>query len=80
VELQAVRGETLAAAALDQRLRTLEIPAQRGAILDSAGQPLAITMAARNLTADQTLVTDPAAVAAELGPILGADPESWRRD
>ena len=30
---------------------------------------------ARNLTADQTLVTDPAAVAAQLGPILGVDPD-----
>lgn len=74
VELQAVRGESLAAAALDQRLRTLELPAQRGTILDSGGDALAVTMEARNLTADQTLVTDPAAVAAELGPILGADP------
>ena len=74
VELQAVRGESLASAALDQRLRTLELPAQRGTILDSGGDALAVTMEARNLTADQTLVTDPAAVAAELGPILGADP------
>jgi cell division protein FtsI (penicillin-binding protein 3) len=75
VELQAVRGESLASAALDQRLRTSEIPAQRGAILDSGGEALAVTMEARNLTADQTLVTDPAAVAAALGPILGAAPE-----
>ena len=74
VELQAVRGEALASAALDQRLRTTEIPAQRGAILDSSGEALAVTMEARDLTADQTLVTDPAAVAAQLGPILGADP------
>ena len=75
VELQAVRGETLASEALDQRLRTQEIPALRGEILDSAGEPLALTMEARNLTADQTLVTDPAAVADQLGPILGVDPE-----
>ena len=72
VELQAVRGESLAGDALDQRLRTLEIPAERGAILDDGGEPLATTMEARNVTADQTLVTDPAAVAAALGPILGA--------
>ncbi len=69
-----MRGESLASAALDQRLRTLELPAQRGTILDSGGDALAVTMEARNLTADQTLVTDPAAVAAELGPILGAEP------
>ncbi len=74
VDLQAVRGETLAAEALDQRLRTSQIPADRGTILDDGGEPLAVTMEARNVTADQTLVTDPAAVAAQLGPILGADP------
>jgi cell division protein FtsI (penicillin-binding protein 3) len=75
VELQAVRGKTLAAEALDQRLRTSQIPADRGTILDDGGEPLAVTMEARNVTADQTLVTDPSAVAAQLGPILGADPD-----
>lgn len=75
VELQAVKGEALASAALDQRLRTQTIPADRGAILDDGGEPLALTAEARNLTADQTLVTDPAAVAAQLGPILGAAPD-----
>ena len=73
VDLQAVRGETLASAALDQRLRTVDLPAQRGAILDASGQPLAVTVEARNLTVDQTLVTDPQAVADALSPILGAD-------
>ena len=74
VQLQAVQGEALASAALDQRLRTQAIPAGRGAILDASGDALALTMEARNLTADQTLVTDPQMVADQLGPILGADP------
>lgn len=74
VQLQAVQGEALASEALDQRLRTQSIPAGRGMILDAGGDALAITMEARNLTADQTLVTDPQAVAEQLGPILGADP------
>lgn len=73
VELQAVRGETLAAEALGQRMRVLELPAQRGAILDSAGEPLAVTVEARNLTADQTMVTDPAGEAAQLAEILEVD-------
>lgn len=73
VQLQAVQGEALASAALDQRLRTVELPAGRGAILDANGDALAVTVEARNVTADQTLVTDPAMVAASLGPILGAD-------
>ena len=74
VELQAVRGEALASEALNQRLRVQELPAQRGTILDSTGEALAITVEARNVTADQTLVTDPAAVADQLGPLLGANP------
>ncbi len=74
VDLQAVNGDALAARALGQRLTTTAITAQRGSILDSSGQPLALTVAARNITADQTLIADPAAVAAALGPVLGADP------
>lgn len=70
VDLQAVRGEALADAALSQRLRTLEVPAYRGSIMDRSGQPLAVTVEARNITADQTLIEDPAAVAVELAPIL----------
>ncbi len=74
VDLQAVRGDALASKALGQRLETTAITAQRGSILDGSGQPMALTVEARNVTADQTLITDPAAVAAQLGPALGADP------
>lgn len=73
IELQAVRGDALASAALDQRLRTVELPAERGAIVDARGEPLAITVEARHLTADQTLIENPADVAAALAPILGQD-------
>lgn len=73
IDLQAVQGNELASAALDQRLRTVELPAERGSILDSSGTPLAITIDAKNVTADQTMVTDPVAVAQALSPILGAD-------
>lgn len=73
VDLQAVQGSELASAALDQRLRTVELPAERGSILDSSGAPLAITVEAKNVTADQTKVTDPVLVAQALSPILGAD-------
>ncbi len=73
IDLQAVRGESLASAALDQRLRTVPIMAGRGAILDANGQPLAVTVEARNLSADQTLVSDPTAVAIALSPIIRTD-------
>lgn len=73
VDLQAIKGSELASAALNQRLRTVQLPAERGSILDSSGAPLAITVDAKNVTADQTMITEPAVVAQALSPILGAD-------
>ncbi len=73
VDLQAVQGSELASAALNQRLVTVKLPAERGSILDASGAPLATTVGAKNVTADQTMVTDPAVVAQALSPILGAD-------
>ncbi len=73
VDLQVVQGSELASAALNQRLVTVKLPAERGSILDASGAPLAITVGAKNVTADQTMVTDPAVVAQALSPILGAD-------
>ena len=70
VELQVLRGDELAASALSQRLVTEEIPATRGAITDVNGRPLAISVEVRDITADQTLVEDPAQTAAVLGPIV----------
>lgn len=74
VELQALRSGELSQAALNQRLTTVTVPATRGTIFDSAGRPLATSVEVRNITADQTLVRDPAETAAVLGPILGMDP------
>lgn len=73
VDLQVIKGPDLAAAALEQRIKTKAIPAIRGNILDTNGEPLATTVEARDITADQTLITDPAAVGAALAPILGVD-------
>ena len=71
VELQALRGPDLAEAALNQRIMTQAIPATRGEITDVNGRPLATTIEVRDITTDQTLVTDPAATAQVLGPIIG---------
>jgi len=66
----AIIASIFATRLLTQRLRTLEIPAYRGSILDRSGQALAVTVEARDITADQTLIEDPAAVSVELAPIL----------
>jgi len=63
VDLQVIRGGTLAAEAMDQRLRTVELVAHRGSITDVNGVPLAVSMDSVNVTVDQTLVADPATTA-----------------
>ncbi|MGZ4610081.1 MAG: peptidoglycan D,D-transpeptidase FtsI family protein [Actinomycetes bacterium] len=73
VQLQGLDATTYAAAAEAGRLRTVTLPAERGTITDRNGIALATTVAAVNVTADQTLVTDPAAEAQALAPLLGAD-------
>ena len=71
LEIQAFRGDALAAAAVDQRTTTVTVLADRGDILDANGVPLASSVEARNVTADQTLITDPYSTARELAPVLG---------
>lgn len=78
IDVQAVQGPALAAAATKDRLRTVTTPAVRGDITDINGVPLATTVQARNVTADQTLVKDPAAEAAALARVLGGDPSAYQ--
>jgi cell division protein FtsI (penicillin-binding protein 3) len=73
VDLQAIQGPTLAAAGDKARLRTVVLPAVRGQITDINGVPLATTVAAENITVDQTLVKDPTTEAASLAAVLGGD-------
>ena len=73
VELQTIQGPALAAAAEKDRTAEVELPAVRGTISDRNGVALATTVAARNVTADQTLVTDAAAAGSELAAVLGGD-------
>ena len=62
-QLQALDAPQLAATAAENRTRTLILPAQRGEITDRNGAPLAITVDARNITVDQTMVIDPVGTA-----------------
>ena len=71
LDIQAFRGDALAAAAVDQRTTTVKILADRGDIVDRYGVPLATTVEARNITVDQTLVEDPRATALAIAGIVG---------
>ncbi len=78
VQLQGLDAPTYAAEAEAARLRTVTLPAARGSITDRNGVALATTVAAVNVTADQTKVLDPAATAAVLAPVLTMDEATLR--
>ena len=78
VQLQGLDAPTYAAEAEQGRLRTVTLPAARGTITDHNGIALATTVAAVNVTSDQTKVVDPAATAAVLAPVLQMDPTVLR--
>jgi cell division protein FtsI (penicillin-binding protein 3) len=57
--------------ALDQRVRTVLLPADRGQILDRDGVRLALSTPAVDVYADPRYVLDPWATASKLSPMLG---------
>lgn len=73
-----VGDHQLSAIGLDQRVRTIDLPAARGRILDRSGVPLAITLDARDLYANPELVTDPELEAEQLARILALKPKDVR--
>ena len=73
VVLQVGQARELQDRALDQRVRTTELPAQRGQILDRDGARLALSTPAADVYADPRLVLDPWAAATKLAPLLHVD-------
>jgi cell division protein FtsI (penicillin-binding protein 3) len=67
--LQVSQASELRARAL-QRVHSVVLPAQRGEILDRTGDPLALSMPARDVYADPRYVVDPWATATRLSPVL----------
>ena len=61
-----------------QRLRHVQLPAERGSVLDRNRAELAMTMPQRSVWANPRLVTDPAAEARLLAPVLGTDEVALR--
>jgi len=57
--------------ALDQRVRTVLLPAERGQILDRDGDRLALSTPAIDVYADPRYVIDPWTTASRLSPLLG---------
>lgn len=57
----------------DQRLRTTELPGERGDILDRNGEELAISLNTPVIYTDPLLVSSPAEAAEALAPVLNQD-------
>ena len=74
VQVQSVAAGRYRAFGESQRVRTVKLPANRGAIFDRSGRDLALTVAQSTVTANPRLVTDPLRAAEALGPVLGIDP------
>ncbi|MFC7548452.1 peptidoglycan D,D-transpeptidase FtsI family protein [Plantactinospora sp. GCM10030261] len=71
VAIQVMETPAYAGNGLANRLRTVDLPAPRGAIYDRSGVPLAHSVEARFISADPTLVSDPKDTAEKLRPLLG---------
>jgi cell division protein FtsI (penicillin-binding protein 3) len=73
VELQAGESGRYERLGLDQRVQTVELPAERGGIFDRHGNDLAVSVGRSTIWADPRRIVDPTKVAATLAPIVGVD-------
>jgi cell division protein FtsI (penicillin-binding protein 3) len=72
IQLQVTDSAAYAAEAMNQRLTTEPLPAERGAILDRNGNRLAYSIEANYIAVDPVMVKgDPGELAAKLAPLLG---------
>ncbi len=72
--LQVVSADEYADRGVAQRVRTVPLPAERGAILDRDGTELALSVPQHTIWADPSAVEDPIAAAEALSPILEMHP------
>jgi len=71
--VQVVESGQWAEYGAEQRVRSREIPAPRGTIYDRSGQAIAMSVAATDVVANPSEISDPAGVAQVLAPLLAMD-------
>ncbi|MDQ3575314.1 MAG: penicillin-binding protein 2, partial [Actinomycetota bacterium] len=71
VMIQGVAADRYVNVGETQRVRSVDLPAERGAIFDRNGHDLALTVRQSTITADPRNVRDPLATATALAPVLG---------
>jgi len=74
VQLQVVQPEAHAERGVAQRLRSVDLPAQRGSIFDRNGHELAMSVSQHTVWADPRAVVDAEATARVLAPVLELPP------
>ncbi len=78
VLLQVRDGATYEALAMEQRVRRIALPAERGTIYDRSMHELALSLPAKAIFADPAMVQDPVGTAARLAEILEVKPGPLR--
>jgi cell division protein FtsI/penicillin-binding protein 2 len=78
VDLQALGRDRYTQLGLDQRVRTVELAAERGSVFDRNGHDIAVSVPQQTIWANPRVVTDPAAYAAKLAPVVGEDEATLR--
>jgi len=73
VDVQARNRAYYRGLGIDQRVHSVEIPAERGSIFDRNGNDLAVSVSRSSIWADPAVLRDPVAAANALAPILGLD-------
>ncbi len=73
VDVQARNRAYYRGLGIDQRVHTVEIPAERGSIFDRNGNDLAVSVSRSSIWADPAVIDRPEAVALVLAPVLGVD-------
>jgi cell division protein FtsI (penicillin-binding protein 3) len=73
VWVQVISADGYVAYGVEQRIDPIELAGGRGAIYDRNGYDLAISIPQTSVAADPSIVTDPAAAARRLAPVLRLD-------
>ncbi len=79
VDLQALGRDRYTQLGLDQRVRKVDLAAERGSVFDRNGHDIAVSVPQQTVWANPRVVKDPAAYAAQLAPVVGVD-EAVLRD
>jgi len=77
VYLQAVAGPAYALMAFEQRNREIDVPARRGSIYDREGEPLAVSMEARDIYAVPATIKDPEGASKVIAGVLGGTADEY---